>query len=226
MAQGKLIAFEGIDGSGITTQAELLRGWFQKSGMECYLTKEPTAGPAGAVIGLVLSRRLVVDPIPLALFFAADRMDHVITDILPKLELGINVISDRYYLSSLAYQSLEVDIAWVKEINSRCQSPDITILIDAPAEICGKRMQRQRWHVELYEEVAKLEQVRLRYREIAQQLADEGQRIVKVDGAHPVNDVRREVLGHVRRLLSRPKKSSPIQQLGFAVSEAEPEFGD
>src|SRR5713101_4941427 len=100
MAKGKFIAFEGIDGSGLTTQAELLRKFFDKLNRLSYLTKEPTDGPAGAIIRLALSKRLLsprnrinashqdfcdLDGATIALLFAADRMDHLVTDIIPKL---------------------------------------------------------------------------------------------------------------------------------------------
>src|SRR5207247_6819046 len=116
---GKLIVFEGLDGSGQTTQAQLLVKWFfEKRGQVAHYTKEPTDSPIGAIVKLALSHRLVtpadrseqtpLDSITMSLLFAADRIDHLNNDVIPKLKDGIQVIADRYYLSSLAYQSLEV----------------------------------------------------------------------------------------------------------------------
>lgn len=100
MARGRFIVLKGTDGSGITTQAELLKKWLDKQNRLSYLTKEPTAGPVGAIIRLALSRRLFsptnsttasqggyssLNSAAMALMFAADRMDHLATDILPKV---------------------------------------------------------------------------------------------------------------------------------------------
>src|SRR5712692_10005996 len=106
--RGKLIVFEGLDGSGQTTQAQLLTKWFlEKRNQLAYYTKEPTDGPIGALLKLALNNRLVcargskkpgpLDEVTMALFFAADRSDHLNSEIVPKLEDGIHVITDRYY---------------------------------------------------------------------------------------------------------------------------------
>lgn len=214
MSRGKFIAFEGLDGSGISTQADLLRSWLQKRGIECYLTKEPSDGPAGSTIRLALARRLDVHPDVLALFFATDRMDHLITDVMPKLDLGITVISDRYILSSLAYQALESNHEWIRQLNARFQRPDLTVLINTPVEICLKRMQRQRWHVELYEEASKLERVLENYLRFARELASAGERVAVVDGANTIEFVHRAVSDAVQGILKSPRQP-PVDQLSF-----------
>lgn len=214
MAEGKFIAFEGLDGSGITTQAELLRGWLQGRGIECYLTKEPTDGPAGSIIRLALARRLSLHPDVLALFFATDRLDHLVNDILDKLKIGITVISDRYVLSSLAYQSVESDPLWLRNLNSRFRTPDLTILIDTPIEMCLKRMQRQRWHIELYEEAGKLENVRKNYLQFAREFIMSGERIAVVDGARSIDVVHRDVT-RVVQALYRKRRQPALNQLAL-----------
>ena len=229
MAEGKFIAFEGLDGSGLTTQAELLRNWFLKKSLECYLTKEPTDGPVGAIIRLALAKRLTyvsgqaqfegLDQVTLALLFGADRMDHLATDIVPKLKLGINVITDRYYLSSYAYQGLDIDLDWLRRINQFARVPDLTLIVDTPAQIAEKRMLRQRWHVELYEDVMKLEQVRQTYLSIAKELLFKGERIAVVDGSDTAQSVHKSVLKAVQAVLwkgARKKRSAPlVDQLSF-----------
>lgn len=225
MAQGKLIAFEGLDGSGLTTQADLLRGWFLRRGVEAYLTKEPTDGPAGAMIRLALANRLTsgirqpavrlsadgLDEHTLALLFAADRLDHLATDILPKLESGIHVICDRYYLSSYAYQGLTAELEWLRAINSKCRKPDLAIFFDVPVAICKKRMDRQRWHVELYEDPEKLEKVRDSYAAAIQALTFEGEQIDIISGTRPVKEVHRTVVSRVRRILGKDLPASGLQ---------------
>jgi dTMP kinase len=153
----------------------------------------------------------------LALFFATDRMDHLITDVMPKLDLGITVISDRYILSSLAYQALESNHEWIRQLNARFQSPDLTILLDTPVEICLKRMQRQRWHVELYEEGSKLERVLKNYLRFARELASAGERVAVVDGANTIELVHRAVADAVRGILKSPRQPA-LDQLSFESS--------
>ena len=146
MQQGKFLTFEGLDGSGITTQSGLIKDWLEKQGYTVFLTKEPTDGPIGGQIRLALTKRLDIGHNALALAFAADRMDHLDTEIVPKLK-GVIVISDRYYLSSYAYQSLTNDSSWLMQINSRCLRPDLTILLDTPALVCKRRMEKMRWWI-------------------------------------------------------------------------------
>ncbi len=218
------IVIEGTDGSGVSTQAERLEKKLRDEGQEVYLTKEPTNGPAGAMIRLALAGRLVhqndvhelqsFEPHALALLFAADRMDHLHTDIIPKLEIGLTVISDRYYLSSYAFQGLDVDIEWLQKINSYCLIPDLTVFLDVDSAICYKRIQRRRWHIELFEEQAKLEEVRKNYIRIIQQLIWQGQNIVIIDGNQHINVIHQQIFREVEKT---SPKNAPIRspQLGF-----------
>ncbi len=114
MIEGHFIVLEGIDGAGTTTQAEALKRRFDDLGLPAHVTAEPSAGPVGAIIRQVLSGRLVarfhqaVRPLNwkiMSLLFAADRLDHVDSEILPNLSEGVNVLCDRYVYSSLVYQS-------------------------------------------------------------------------------------------------------------------------
>jgi dTMP kinase len=203
MRHGMFFAFEGIDGSGLTTQASLLKDWFEKQGFATFLTKEPTGGPIGSQIRLVLSKRLSMGPTALALAFAADRMDHLQTDILPKVERGVVVISDRYYLSSYAYQAFDVDLKWLMQVNSRCLKPHMVFLLDVPALICKKRMERMRWHVELYEETEKLENVRKNFLSLAEELNRDGQNIRIIDGNRPLIEVHKDVRASVTLAMKR-----------------------
>jgi len=219
------IVIEGTDGSGVSTQAERLERKLRDKGREVYLTKEPTDGPFGAMIRLALAGRLVhpkdvaelqsFEPHTLALLFAADRMDHLHTDIIPKLNMGLTVISDRYYLSSYAFQGLDVDIEWLQKINSHCLRPDLTVFLNVDAAICYKRMQRRRWHVELFEEQAKLEEVRQNYIKVIQHLMWQGENIVIIDGNQPINVIHQQIFREVEKtspkntLVRSPQLSFP-----------------
>lgn len=209
MSRGRFFTFEGIDGSGLTTQAAMLKNWLSNFGYEVFLTKEPSGGPIGALIRLSLSNRLEMSRKTRAFAFAADRMDHLVTDVLPKMQDGINVISDRYYLSSYAYQSTEkdevtdtkIDLNWIMQINSTFLRPDLTILLSVPPVICIKRMQRMRWHVEIYENEKELEEVSQSFLSIAQKLRAKGERIEIIDGNRPIKAVHSEIVEKVKELL-------------------------
>lgn len=211
---GKLIIFEGLDGSGQTTQAHLLVKWFKdKRNQLAYYTKEPTDGPVGALLKLALSKRLYcsslngsttprrLDELTMALFFAADRADHLHNEIVPKLREGFSVIADRYYLSSLAYQSIDAERDWIREINKHIIRPDLTIFLDVPPTICVRRMQIQRWHVELYEDLNTLETVRKNFLDAIDKSRHEGERIEIIDGNQPSKDVHRDVVQAVKTFL-------------------------
>ncbi|MEM5868106.1 MAG: dTMP kinase [Candidatus Aenigmatarchaeota archaeon] len=206
MYRGLLFVFEGIDGAGLTTQSYLLKEWLEKHNFVVFLTKEPTDGPIGSQIRLVLNKRLIMSPTALALAFAADRMDHLENEIIPKIKNGVIVISDRYYLSSYAYQSLNVDLDWLLKINSKCLKPDVIFLLDVPALICKRRMEKMRWHVELYEELEKLEEVRKRFLALAENLRKSEENIVVIDGNRPINEVHADVRAITMDIIKRRAK--------------------
>lgn len=223
---GRFLVFEGLDGSGQTTQAQLLAKWFMERRKQlAYYTKEPTEGPIGCLLRLALRNRLVsangkkksapLDEITMTLFFAADRGDHLNDEVVPKLKDGIHVIADRYYLSSLAYQSVVADYEWIREINRHFLRPDFTFFLNVPPAICLKRMLAQRWHMELYEDLSNLEKVQLNYERSIRKLRNEGERIEIIDGNDPVKDVHRNVVQLTKRFLKSQAtraKSSRLQQ--------------
>jgi dTMP kinase len=187
------IVFEGSDGSGLSTQAFKLREWVENKGYEVYLTKEPTDGLIGSLLRGVLRKELRVDPETFALLFAADRMLHIKNTILPLLNNGVIVISDRYRLSSYAFQSVEVDLEWLKKINEKTITPNLTFIIDTPPLICMRRIQKQRFHIELYEEIEKLEKIR----EIYHKLANDEINTFLINGNRPIKSVSTEIIKKV-----------------------------
>jgi dTMP kinase len=209
---GKLIAFEGLDGSGQTTQGKLLTLWLrQKAGFDAHYTKEPTSGPIGSILKRTLAQpkdttsagALGQNPATLALLFAADRLDHIEREILPLLQHGTHVISDRYALSSLAYQSLTLDPKWIRSINRHALRPDLTIFLDVPLETCLERIQNRHPEPELYEHAAALEQVAQRYRETIRTLERQRYRIATLDGTPPVAEVHRAVVQTTKEFLQK-----------------------
>lgn len=206
---GRLIVFEGIDGSGLTTHATRLAQWLGRQGHPVYLTKQPSHGPIGAVIRMGLSGRLALDSAALSLMFAADRLDHLASDIEPKLASGVSVICDRYYLSSFAYQSLDLDLSWIMSINGRARRPDLTVFLDVPAHVTCARIAKERHNVELFETESTLRDVRDNYHRIIGSLRQQGECIVIVPGytdkgIRPINDTANDIRAVVCASLGLP----------------------
>ena len=137
----RFITFEGIDGSGKSTQARLLADYLSARGTRVFLTKEPGEGKLGeAIRAEILDRRdISIDPYAELCLFCADRAQHVRELILPKLEDGCTVICDRYYDSTLAYQGSgrELDPGLVRRMamaSSLGVEPDVTFFLSIPVE--------------------------------------------------------------------------------------------
>jgi dTMP kinase len=200
--QGYFIVLEGTDGSGLTTQAARLRDRMQAAGHATFLTKEPSEGPVGGLLRLALMHRLGYAPFTshqtgadqptepwqpfddevMAMLYATDRLDHVRQDILPRLARGIHVVCDRYRLSSLAYQALGADEAWLVALNSRVRRPDLTVFLDVPPAVCRERMAQRGGTVELYEQESKIARIRANYLRLIPEAQAAGERVVMVDG--------------------------------------------
>ena len=190
------IVFEGIDGSGTTTQAKALKNWLEDlSGRRVFLTREPSDGPVGSLLSQALRKRVVFNPQVMALLFAADRLDHLDQEIKLRIDEGITVICDRYYLSSFAYQMVDSqeDLEWLKQLNSRALPPDLTILIDVPADVGMKRIETGRWHTELFEKLERQHLVRENYLMLARGPQSEKERIAIVDGNRTQNEVFEDI---------------------------------
>jgi dTMP kinase len=146
--KGKLIAIEGIDGAGTTTQAERLARRF-----DLHLTREPSDRAIGQLLRSILrGERGPISEHAVALLFAADRVDHWMGEIGAELQVGRSVISDRYVLSSIVYQSLVVDRSFVLSINQHAPPADLTILVDVTAETAAERRHKRGGHEERYDQ--------------------------------------------------------------------------
>jgi len=160
------IAFEGPDGSGLSTQAELLEKWFKSKNTKVLLTKEPTNSIIGGVIRSILKNELKTDMKTLALLFSADRAHHLNREIEPALKNGYVVICDRYILSTLAFNVENENLEWLKQLNSKFRAPDLTFIMDVPGEICVERIKNSRFGIEFFEEKEKLELIRKNYKDL------------------------------------------------------------
>jgi len=150
--KGSLIAIEGIDGAGTSTQARMLAAWMNDAGLPAHLTCEPSTGPLGQLLREILSGQTrPVDPAALALLFAGDRVDHVRFEISSRLDQGTHVVTDRYVYSSLAYQSLELDLEWVARLNALAPEPDVTAYLRIDPDLAEKRRATRGSAQELFE---------------------------------------------------------------------------
>jgi dTMP kinase len=161
--KGKFIVFEGLDGSGLSTQSSLLKNYLVKKGKIAVLTKEQTDSVIGGLIKSALKKDFSTPPLALQLLFAADRAHHLEKEIEPALKEGKVVISDRYIFSTLAYGSLDIDLEFLKLINSKFRKPDLTFILDCKPEVCLSRIVGERFHLELFEQKEKMEKIRKNY---------------------------------------------------------------
>ncbi len=187
---GLFVVIEGIDGAGTTTQAQRYAAYLRARRRLVHVTREPSNGPIGSMIRLALTHRLNLpaenQAETMALLFAADRLDHVETDIAPFLRDGYVVLSDRYDLSSLAYQSVsaarqgEGQVAWIREINRFARRPDVTLVVDVSPEVAAARRRARGGHAELFEDEDLQARLAATYRR-AEELVP-GDRVVHIDG--------------------------------------------
>lgn len=140
--RGLLISLEGIDGSGKTTQANLVENALSELGYKVKYTQEPSKGKIGLLLREYLSDPNS-SPFVDALLFAADRIEHYENEIKPNLERGISVITDRYLASSIVYQGSQgVPFSWVEFVNNRVPVPDIHLYIDIDIQTALKRISK------------------------------------------------------------------------------------
>jgi dTMP kinase len=210
---GFFIVIEGIDGCGSTTHSKLLAKTLRGTGREVVHTCEPTAGPIGSMIRQVLQHRLFVPDVSgprsfawstMALLFAADRLDHLDSTVLPALRDGAVVISDRYDLSSVAYQSAtapggESVVPWIRQLNSCALRPDLTVVINVPLEVAEARRQSRGGKEEIFENRAIQERLVGLYQR-AEELTP-GDNIVHVSGIGEQPEVAARIIEAIQGAL-------------------------
>jgi dTMP kinase len=193
------VTFEGVDGSGKTTQTRLLAEYLRAEGRDVVETREPGGTPLGESIRDLLLQSERVAPWAETTLFAAARAQLVADVIRPALARGADVVCDRYIDSSLAYQGLArgLGVDRVLELNILVTSgllPDQTFLIDIPVEEAARRSGVRPDRIER-EGQGFAAQVDQAYRELAQVFA---QRITLVDGTQPPEEVAKLIRGQLR----------------------------
>lgn len=205
MAKNLFIALEGIDGSGKSTQMQLLKDNLEKAGHKVYLTCEPTDGVCGKAIRNIFTQKLDTDHRVIAGLFVADRLEHILdktNGLLKKLEEGYTVITDRYLFSSYAYQGAHMSLDWVIAANSQSAellTPDLNVYIDISPEVSMERITKNRTSTELFETHENLRKVRDTYLLAFKKLQDE-ETVFTVNGDQEVEAIAGEIWEKVKGL--------------------------
>jgi dTMP kinase len=195
-----LVTFEGVDGSGKSTQTELLQEWLQKEGRDVVTTREPGGTPLGERVRELLLDGEAIAPWTEAALFAAARAELVDRVIGPALAEGSVVVCDRYLDSSLAYQGIARGLGVERVLAFNVEAirgilPDLTILLLVDVDEARKRSASARDRIE-QEGLAFLSLVDNGYRQLAGLFP---QRIVTIDAGRPVHDIAKEVREHVQQ---------------------------
>ncbi|MCK5176582.1 MAG: dTMP kinase [Candidatus Aenigmarchaeota archaeon] len=184
------IVFEGIDGSGKTTQVKLLEKYLVSKNKSVLETVEPQKKPIGNLIkNLVRFNDTPKEAI--ALLFAADRVDHVKNTLIPNLDEYDFILCDRYYYSSYIYKSIQgCEEKWIEEINKYMIEPDLIILIDVDADDFLKRRGENKV---IFENMEFQKKAKEKYLEFAKTT----KKVVVIDGSRSVDEVYNNIMGVV-----------------------------
>jgi dTMP kinase len=214
------IVFDGIDGSGKSKQAELFYNSLKAKKVRCVLTREPTQSPIGMVIMKILEEDMEFDSYSFQLLFSADRAYHVNTLIKPTIENDTTVVSDRYYLSTIAFgMAAGLDKRWLTEMNSKFPEPDMTFIMDIDPKVAMERVHSRAAHFiektievghsdavadkkdrtpdELFEKVEFLAKTRKAYIE----LAAERKNVQLIDASKGIKEISEEIQRRVAKIM-------------------------
>jgi len=165
---GKLIVFEGIDGSGKTTLSRALKEVFERKGVACVLSEEPTNSKFGQKIRAFLRGELQLSKLEVLNLFLKDRKEHTKSLIIPAIKKGEWVILDRYYLSTAAYQSAQGFELKRLLVDSETTSllPDLVVFLDVPPEEAIRRLHTRGLEKSVFEKKEFLRKVYENYKRI------------------------------------------------------------
>jgi dTMP kinase len=196
------VVFEGCDGSGTSTQLELLRRRFGGGLPKLVCGFEPTDGPVGRLLRGALRGNPRLCPQTMAHLFAADRAEHLYgTGGIAELANGGSlVVSDRYTLSSLVYQGLECGDALPRTLNSGFPAPELLLFFDIDPETALRRIENSRETKDIYERLGFQTRVRERYIKLLDACREEGSAAAIIDASAGVSEVSEAVWQAIRAL--------------------------
>ena len=203
---GLFISFEGIDGVGKSTQADLLEAWLHDKGKTVVRTLEPGGTEVGVEIRkILLHHRGDLAPRAEAALFAADRAHHVASKIRPALSRGEIVITDRYFDSSVAYQGAgrELSQTEVRDLSLWAVGgllPDLTVLLDLPADVARNRRNGSGTEPDRLEseKIEFFERARQAYLDLAKA---EPNRFLVIDASATVEQMQQQIVDRVAGLI-------------------------
>jgi dTMP kinase len=198
--RGTFIVFEGIDGSGKSTQAELLEDFLKITlHKKVYVTSEPTSSLIGGLIRSQIAGDWKTSNECLQLLFSADRLYHLEKEIIPMLEQGIDVICDRYFFSTVAYGAVTTgELDWLLNVNSKILLPDVIFLLKVSSQTDIERIRTNRHGIKLFDRTDFLSKVEENMEKLAQQFGDIS---VVIDGEQPIEKVAKDLQDIVRTKL-------------------------
>ena len=198
------ITFEGMDGSGKTTQATMLKEYLDKKGVKNILVREPGSTMVGEKLRQIVltDKENIIDPITEVYIFASSRSQLVREVIKPSLKDNIVVICDRFVQSSLVYQGVarglsEQTVSDINKIAINGLEPDVTFFIDIPAEVSVSRKKGTELDRIEIEQAGFQNLVYNGYQEIAKK-----SNFTKIDGTGKVEDIHMQIIKHVDQLLN------------------------
>jgi dTMP kinase len=207
MPPGLFIVFEGLDGSGTSTQARLLHERLLASGVDAVLTAEPTDGPVGRLVRDALQHRVDFDLDPIqderqmSYLFAADRFHHLHNEadgVLMHRSAGRVVVCARYVWSSFAYNCRsDQDVARIAHLNASFPAPDLTFFVEVPVSVSRERIDRRGLTEEKYESEEKLALVSRMYDRAMREFPCRHERL---DGTLPPDALHERVVAAIGAL--------------------------
>lgn len=195
---GKFIVFEGLDGSGQSTQASRIVNYLNEPKQKlkfghvgAHLTKEPTSNLIGGLIRSQLNHDWKSSALCLQLLFAADRAHHLEKEIIPLLKRGVTVVCDRYFYSTIAYGGLDIrDFDWLFKINKHFLAPDLTFLLKVSPAVCLSRITKERYEITLFEKEDTLKKVWENFQKIHKRFKN----VYIVDGQNSVDKITNDII--------------------------------
>jgi len=196
---GKFIVFDGLDGSGMSTQASRIVDFLndKKQKIRCghtgvYLTKEPTSSLIGGLIKSQLTHDWKSSNECLQLLFSADRAYHLGKEIIPLLESGVIVVCDRYFFSTVAFGAIKTkDFNWLLGLQKNFLLPDLIFILKVSPKICIERIKKERFEATLFEKEETLEEVWENFQKLARKFKN---RAFVINGERPVDKITNDII--------------------------------